>query len=324
MAHGFEPILASDGPALELLTQEFPQLECLELPGYGITYSKRGQFLKLKLLQNSPKVINAVKAEKSATKRIVSTHGIEGIISDNRLGVRHELVPSVFVTHQLQLLSGNTTWLSTKLQQKFIGKFDVCWVPDVAGTPNISGKLGHPKQPNPKVKYIGPLSRFEPLNLEKKYDVTVLLSGPEPQRTLLETKLLSEFGNFEGKVLFIKGTVEKKHTVSEHNTMVIHNFLMGSALEKALNESHLVLSRSGYTTIMDLAKLGKKAFFIPTPGQFEQEYLAKRLDESGLVPHCKQDDFGLHQLQRCIGYDGLATLDGHPDFGNLFGLFERE
>ena len=320
----FEPVIASDGVALELLKKEFPNLECIELPGYDIKYSKKGYFLKLKLLKDSPKVINAIKAEKKATKDIIENYNIQGIISDNRLGVYNKHVPSVFITHQLQVLSGNTTWLSTKMHQKIMTKFDECWVPDNVGEPNLSGKLGHTHLSHKSVKYIGPLSRFNKLNCEKIYDVMVLLSGPEPQRGLLEGKLLTEFKNYSGKVLFVKGIVEKKHQKSVEGNMIIHNFLMGKELERALNESGLILSRSGYTTIMDLAKLGKKAFFIPTPGQFEQEYLAKRLTEHGFVPSCKQDHFKIEKLDEAKNHKGLETFDYEVKFKRLFHLFKGE
>ena len=320
----FEPVIASDGVALELLKKEFPKLECIELPGYNIEYSKKGYFLKLKLLKDSPKVINAIKAEKKAVKRIVETHGIKGIISDNRMGVYHKEIPSVFITHQLQVLSGNTTWLSTKMHQKIMKKFDICWVPDTDESVNLSGKLGHVELSDIDIKYIGPLSRFEKLDCKPKYDVMVLLSGPEPQRTMLEEKLLQEFRNFEGTILFVKGVVENEHTVAIKGNMTIHNFLTGDALQKALNESNLIVSRSGYTTVMDLAKLEKKAFFIPTPGQFEQEYLAKRLEKQGLVPYCKQDDFKLKELQRVHKFKGLSSIGKQPDFSELFDLFEGE
>ncbi|MEZ4801179.1 MAG: glycosyltransferase [Gelidibacter sp.] len=321
MANHFEPIIASDGVALELLKKEFPELTCLELPGYNIKYSKKGYFLKLKLLKDSPKVINAIKAEKKIVEQIVADYTIGGIISDNRLGVYCKLVPSVFMTHQLQVLSGNTTWLSTKMHQTIIKKFDECWVPDTIGFPNLSGKLGHPPALNTSIKYIGPLSRFSKLDCDRRYDVMVLLSGPEPQRSLLEEKLLIEFKNYDGKVLFVKGIVEKEHTVRQDGPMTIHNYLMGSELEKGLNESDLIVSRSGYTTIMDLAKLNKKAFFIPTPGQFEQEYLAKRLTEKGFVASCKQDDFSLKKLEDVDLYKGLETFDYEVNYKKLFHLF---
>src|SRR5690606_32196681 len=110
-------------------------------------------------------------------------------------------------------------------------------------------------------------------------------------------KLLEVFKNYKGKVLFVKGVVEDEQTVQESGNLTIYNFMTTDLLEKSLNSSRLIISRSGYTTIMDLAKLGKKAFFIPTPGQFEQGYLAKRMQENNLAPFCKQDDFSLEKLK---------------------------
>lgn len=324
IARDFEPIIASDGVALELLKKEFPELTCLELPGYDVKYSKNGVFLKLKLLKESPKIINAIKTERKMTKQIVETHNIDGIISDNRLGVHHKGVPSVFMTHQLQVLSGNTTWLSTKMHQNIISRFNECWVPDNIGSPNLSGKLGHTKLSNIDLKYIGPLSRFKNINCKILQDVMVLLSGPEPQRAILEAKLLVEFQNYRGKVLFVKGIIEKEQTVEKNGNITVCNYLMGSDLEKALNESELIVSRSGYTTLMDLAKLGKKAFFIPTPGQFEQEYLAKRLTEKGIVASCKQSDFNLEKLEGIKNYKGLESIDFEINYKKLFQLFKSE
>ncbi|MEO6347718.1 MAG: glycosyltransferase [Aquaticitalea sp.] len=322
LANNFVPIIASDGIALELLRKEFPELTCLELPGYNIKYSKKGYFLKLKLIIDSPKILKAIKTENKTAQHIVETHNIAGIISDNRIGVHSKLVPSIFMTHQLHVLSGNTTWLSTKMHQNIIKKFDQCWVPDTIGSPNLSGKLGHPNPSNIAVKYIGPLSRFKKLDCEIHYNVMVLLSGPEPQRSILEEKLLVEFKNYAGNVLFVKGVVENVPTMEHVGNMTIHNFLIGTELENALNESSLIVSRSGYTTIMDLAKLGKKAFFIPTPGQFEQEYLAKRLSEQGLLPSCKQQEFNLEKLQEINNYKGLEALDYEVNYKRLFQLFE--
>ena len=322
MQQQFTPVIASDGIALDLLKKEFPELETIELPAYNIRYSKKGYWFKLKLLKDSPKLLNAVNAEKKLIKSIIETHKIDGIISDNRLGIYSKQVPSVFITHQLQVLSGNTTWLSTKLHQKVISKFDECWVPDTNGIPNLSGKLGHTNHYFIPTKYIGPLSRFTKNEIDMVYDVMVLLSGPEPQRTMLEEKLLKELNGYNGKVLFVKGVVEHSPTVTETNGMTSYNFMTSAVLEKALNESRMIVSRSGYTTIMDLAKLGKKAFFIPTPGQFEQEYLAKRLTELGLVPSCKQDDFTVDKLADVANYKGLEAFDYDLNFRKLSSLFE--
>ena len=319
--HGFSPIIASDGAALSLLKKEYPKLSTIELPSYNITYSKNGKHFKLKLLKDSPKLLKAIKAEKKAIKAILEHNDIAGIISDNRLGVRSKKVPSVFITHQLNVLSGNTTWLSTKMHQKIIKKFDMCWIPDAEGEVNLSGKLGHVRHFEVPTKYIGPLSRFTKTRAETKNDLLVLLSGPEPQRTLLEEKLLSELSNYSKKVVFVKGIMENEQTIQVSGNITIYNFMTSKLLEKTINESTVVLSRSGYTTVMDLAKLSKKAFFIPTPGQFEQEYLAERLTEMSVVPSCKQKDFSLDKLDSIKAYEGLKAFDFEVDFKALFDLF---
>ncbi|GGG39442.1 glycosyltransferase [Bizionia arctica] len=320
----FTPVIASDGVALELLKKEFPDLEHIELPAYNVTYAKNRHFFKLKLLQHSPKLLKAIKAEKKEVKEIVETKNIHGIISDNRLGVYNKLVPSVFMTHQLQVLSGNTTWISTKLHLKIIKHFNECWVPDNKGFQNLSGKLGHTDTKDIAVKFIGPLSRFTKKDCAIKNDIMVLLSGPEPQRTMLEEKLLLELKFYPGTVLFVKGVVEKEQIIEKRGNMILYNFMTSDLLETSLNESKLIISRSGYTTIMDLAKLGKQAFFIPTPGQFEQEYLAERLDKQKLVPSCKQEDFTLKALEKTSSYKGLSDFEYEINYKKLFSLFKTE
>ncbi|OEK09777.1 glycosyltransferase [Flavivirga aquatica] len=324
ITNGFEPVIASDGIALTLLRKEFPKLLSIELPSYNVTYPRNGMYFKLKLIKHAPKLLRTIQSEKRVINHILKDHDISGIISDNRLGVRHKNVPSVFITHQLNVLSGSTTWLSTKLQQKIIKKFDTCWVPDTEGDINLSGKLGHINSFILPTTYIGPLSRFTKNTHEIKNSLMVLISGPEPQRTLLEKKLLLELKNYSGKMIFVKGIIEKKQTIEVVNNMVIYNFMTSSLLEKTINESKFIISRSGYTTVMDLAKLNKKAFFIPTPGQFEQEYLAERLTKLNLVPSCKQKDFTLKKLENISSFKGLEVFDFKVDFKELFGLFKSE
>lgn len=320
----YTPIIASDGVALALLKKEFPELTFDELPPYNVTYAKKASLFKWKLLIDSPKLLHAINEERKATKVLLEKHNIDGIISDNRLGVSSKKVPSVFITHQLNVLSGSTTWLSTKIHQNIIKKFDVCWVPDNEFTPNLSGKLGHTNDTSLPIKYLGPLSRFEKTDSTPIYDLMILLSGPEPQRTLLEDKLLLELQQFKGKVLFIKGIIETEEIITVKNNITIYNFMQSNALEHAINSSSIILSRSGYTTVMDLAKIGKKAFFIPTPGQFEQEYLATMLDELKLVPTCSQNDFKIELLNKVNNYKGLNIEPFQPNFKLLFGLFESK
>ena len=322
--NGFEPIIASDGDALFFLHKEFPDLEFIELPSYNIKYSKKGSHLKLKLLKDAPRVLKAIKAEHKIIQDLIVSNKIDGIISDNRFGIYSKKVPSVYVTHQLNVLSGNTTWISSKLHQKAIRNFDKCWIPDFGENDNLSGVLGRSKNDLTTTKYIGILSRFNKINLPKKYDLMVLLSGLEPQRTIIEEKLFIELRDYKGKVIFIKGVIESEQKVKTQNNLTIYNYMTSTELETAINESELVLSRSGYTTIMDLAKLEKKAFFIPTPGQFEQEYLAKYLAEKHITPFAKQKDFTLKHLKLVEKYSGFKSAKPTTIDKSLFSLFERE
>ncbi len=324
---GHQPFIASDGVALALLQKEFPDLPAFELSSYKIKYAEKGRNFKVKMIWDSPKVVKAMRAEKKEIKKLIKKYALDGIISDNRLGVYSKKIPCVFITHQLNVLSGNTTWMSSKAHQKIIKKFDACWVPDVEGKPNLTGKLGHLKKTKLHIAYLGPLSRFKKRNNPLKYDLMVLLSGPEPQRTFLEEKLLEELKQFEGKVLFVKGKIEAEQTCSEiplaTGQMTVYNFMQSQTLEEALNSSAQVLCRSGYTTVMDLAKLEKKAFFIPTPGQYEQEYLAKRLQKQDLVPFCKQEDFTLSELKRIPKFKGLDAFEMQTDYDALFEVFSK-
>ena len=322
--NGFTPVLASDGVALQLLQNEFPHLKSLELPSYEIEYAKNGGDFKWKLIKNSPKMIEAIFAEKKIVKKWISEFDLQGIISDNRLGVYSKKIPSVLMTHQLNVLSGKTTWISSKLHQYFIKKFTECWIPDKKENPNLTGKLGHLKNSSLNLKYLGPLSRLEKIDLPIKYDLMVILSGPEPQRTFLEEKLIKEIQSFDGKILFIKGIIESEQKTDQDENVSYYNFMTSSEIETAFNESKIVLCRSGYTTVMDLAKLQKKAFFIPTPGQFEQEYLARRLKRNGFLPYAKQDDFVIKNLSEVSLYGCLPQLIKEIDWKQLFVLFERE
>ncbi len=321
--NNYIPIIASDGIALELLRKEFPYVKTLKLPSYQIEYAKNAKNFKWKLLKNLPKMIEAIWNEKKKVKKWIKKYDIDGIISDNRLGVISKKVPSIFITHQLNVMTGNTTWITSKLHQNIIKKYDECWVPDFEETPNLTGKLGHIKKADFNLKYIGPLSRMKKKELPIQFDLMVILSGPEPQRGLLEDKLKNELVNYSGRVVFIKGIVEKEQIKEQIENVTYYNFMNTRQLEQTFNESEIVLCRSGYTTIMDLAKLEKKAFFIPTPGQYEQEYLAEKLKKDGLVPYAKQADFKIENLLEIENYKGIPHLDSPIDWTTRFEVFEE-
>jgi len=311
LEQNFEVVIASDNEALLLLKKEFPKLSFAELPAYNIKYSTTKEAFRRNLIKQLPKIYKAIKAEHTVTQQIIKDFNIDGIISDNRLGVYSKDLQSVFLTHQLNVLTGSTSWISTKLHKYFIRKFDLCWIPDFETSPNLSGKLSHSSafKKDSKKQFIGALSRFKFKETTHKYDILVLLSGPEPQRSILEKQLLTEFKEYYKPVLFVKGIIENEQKTEALNNITIKNFLTSKNLENALLQSKLVICRSGYTSIMDLAKLRKNAFFIPTPGQFEQEYLAYYLEEQRIAPFCNQDDFNLKKLKEVSKYLGFKDLN---------------
>ena len=322
---GFTPIIASDGEALKLLKKEFPHLPSEELPSYNISYTRKGSNLKWKLLRDTPRILKTVKAEKMITEALVKKYELAGIISDNRWGVRSDsLKKNVFITHQINVLSGNTTFLSNFIQQQYISKYQECWIPDHETEKNLSGILGHPKNMPENVKYMSPVSRLEKRELPQKHEYLILLSGPEPQRTILEEIILNEFQNTKSKVLLVRGIISEEQFQPENSSIEIRNYLYGKPLEDALNSSRYIIARSGYTTLMDLAKLEKKAFFIPTPGQMEQEYLAERMQELNFAPFCKQNNFKLRELERIKDYQGLGNFGDNPLLGDRLAFFESE
>lgn len=320
----FEVFIASDGDALRLLETEFRHLKSIELPAYNISYSQKPQFLKWKLLAQSPHILKTIRKEKKLIKELVQKSKFSGIISDNRWGCRHPDVKSVFITHQHRVLSGNTTYFSSKIQQNYIAEFDECWIPDIPGKRNLSGIMGHPAATANNVKYIGVLGRFQKKNLEIKYDLAVILSGPEPQRTLFEKTLLENLKHSNKKIIFVRGKIDGDILIAENKQIQIENYLNSAALEKVMLQSGIIICRSGYSSLMDLTKLEKKAFLIPTPGQFEQEYLAKRCKELGIATYCQQKDFKYSKLKELTSFSGFRDLRSEVDFSSLFALFKRK
>ncbi|MDR6566169.1 UDP:flavonoid glycosyltransferase YjiC, YdhE family [Chitinophaga ginsengisegetis] len=294
---GCQVFIAAEGKHAALLQQEFPQLTILPLPGYRIQYAQKGQFFGLKIIQQIPKIFRAINYEQRWLKKIVAEYQINAVISDNRFGLYHKNIPTVFITHQLLIKTPFGGWIERTLQKinyRFINKYSACWIPDFPGSNNLSGELAHPGQLPAHTTYIGCLSRFEPKpGVEKKYDLLVLISGPEPQRSNLEKLILDQVKSLSITALIVSGKpgTPQHEQVAPGVTQINH--LNASELNEAMLASDMVLSRSGYTTLMDLAKLNKKAILIPTPGQSEQVYLGEYLMEKGYFYSLPQERFHL-------------------------------
>ena len=288
---GHRIIIASDGDALELLKKEFPGLEFETLPSYNITYAENPFFNRWYLFKQTPHIIKTILKEKKRTDELVNKYNLNMIISDNRFGVFSKKVKSVYITHQLRVLSGWTTALTTLIHYNIYQKYDEIWVPDVAKEPNLSGKLGHySKIPRGKIKYLGILSRMQLQKFEKKYDLLAILSGPEPQRSQLEKKILEKFKTLNLKTALIRGVLNKDIIVENQHLTTVYNYATTKELEQLVNQSEAIICRSGYTSVMDMAKLQKKVLMIPTPGQYEQIYLGKHLAKNfGITVQNQQD-----------------------------------
>jgi uncharacterized protein (TIGR00661 family) len=285
---GFLPVIAGDGASLSFLQKEFPNLETIALPSYQISYGKN---LKWNLLKKYPSIRKAVKKEYKIINQYVNNHSdVVGILSDNRFGVRSEKVPSVYMTHQVHVLAGIFTSITSFVHQQIIKKFDECWIPDEENS-LCSGRLS---QSNQKLnqKFVGVLSRFEKKTLDKEIDILIVLSGPEPNRTDLEQKLTTKFRETKLNVCLIQGKVEKEQKTSIDGKFTVINYVLSEELEHLLNTSKYVICRSGYSSIMDLVSLGKQALLIPTKHQSEQEYLAEYHQKNGRFEWVQE-----HELQ---------------------------
>jgi uncharacterized protein (TIGR00661 family) len=295
--HGCEVIIAADGAGRVLLEKEFPGLQFRQLKGYQVQYSHSRFWMQAKLFLQFPKIIIRICREQIWLKKAVKELSIDAVISDNRMGLYHSSVRCAYITHQLRIKTGGriSEWLAQKIHYWFINKYVECWVPDAANETNLAGELSHPVLlPRVPVKYLGPLSRFEKKEADIKYDLMIILSGPEPQRTIFEKIILKEVEKFSGRALLVRGLPENEEKLkSIAASLEIQNHLPACEMNQAVLEAGIIISRPGYTTVMDLVRLQKKAILIPTPGQTEQEYLSAYLFRQKLFLCVAQGSFSL-------------------------------
>ena len=288
--------LAGEGTQEKILREEFPSLPFLPLQGYRIKYSKSA--LAGKILLQIPALIRSMNKENKWLKEQVYEYGFDAVISDNRYGLYHENIFSIIITHQLRIKSPFGKWSEGVLQKwnyKLINRFNECWVPDEKGSDNLGGELSHPKNfPKIPVHYIGPLTRFQKKDIEeKKEHLLIVLSGPEPQRTILENEIIDQVINYQGTATIVRGLPEERNIIPSTNFIQFYNHLSAQELNDEMMKAEFVISRSGYSTIMDIAALEKKSILVPTPGQTEQEYLADHLMKKQVALCVTQKEFAL-------------------------------
>jgi len=295
---GFEVILAGEGASGELLKKEFPLLQYIHLPSFSIFYSKN-RFFIFNLLLQLPKIFKGIRKEHKQLQEIIKNEKIDIVISDNRYGLYSKKIPSVFITHQIFPVMPKGFKLFEKyiyiIHKKYIERFDKCLIPDFDGNINLSGDLSHKYKLSDKYQFIGILSQFEKINYVKeknKFEIVVIISGPEPQRSIFEESIKKQILKSGKKTLMVTGQPELSGTKQNGNIIFVKH-LSRNEMQEIVLKSDILISRSGYTTIMDLVKLQKKAILIPTPGQTEQEYLADYLKDKSMFIFKSQKEFEL-------------------------------
>lgn len=316
----FRVIIAAEGRQKAILEQEFPDLRFVDLPGYRLRYGRSGWQTVLRLFFQIPKILTSINRERRWLRHFLKENRVDLTVSDNRYGFRHPSLKAVFITHQLYIktpFGAAAERLLQRLNYYFIKKFTECWVPDYPGHDSLAGILSHPaKLPALPVMYIGPLTRCYKKDIPVKNELLILLSGPEPQRTLLENILLRELRDYHEPVLFIRGlpgernrapSPQQQNTSAEtsyvttaafpktFNQVRFHNHLPSEEMNDAMNASRMIIARNGYSTVMDTLPLNKPCIFIPTPGQSEQLYLAEYLAAKQKCIFYHQTNFSLQK-----------------------------
>ncbi len=284
-------IVACNEKQKSFLSNEINDVEFVELFGYNVQYSKVIP-LWLKMLIQFPRLCLTVRKENNWLKNFLEKNKVDAVISDNRFGLHNKNVQSIFITHQVFIKTPFLGRITNYINHSFIKRFDACWIPDYGEKEkSLSGELSRGNPINKNTVYIGPLSRFtnKELSLQKTFDVLLLLSGVEPQRTFLEEKLVEVFRNTKLEIALVRGTNSENKKSFPDNFHVI-GMATTEQLQKLFLYSEQIICRSGYSTLMDLHALGLSGLLIPTPGQTEQEYLAEYWGEKFNYSVLKQKD----------------------------------
>jgi UDP:flavonoid glycosyltransferase YjiC (YdhE family) len=292
--------IAASGPTAELLKNELPEAEFLDLPGYGITYPGQGGSFRSHIFRQIPKIRRAIRDEGNWLRRAQEKGRWDLIISDNRYGFRHPGVPSIFITHQLAPISGMGSLADALFRRTlyhYINRFTEVWVPDMEKEPSLAGQLSHPDSlPKIPVRYIGLLSRLDPAPTAPGPDLLILLSGPEPQRTILEKIILEQWNQVPGSKIMVRGRPEDNSSAPSPSGGKLINHLPAHELAQMIAGAGTIVCRPGYSSLMDLLRMNKRAILIPTPGQTEQELLAQRFDHQKGFIKSDQDALDLGRL----------------------------
>lgn len=299
---GYKVFIATDGDQAVILKQAFPEIEFLSIRGYQVHYTKYKGLLFFSLLWQLPKIIYRIIYEQQWLKKTQDQYHFDLIVSDNRFGFFHKKIPSVFITHQLNLQTP-FNWTSALYQHilySWLNKFDCCWIPDTQAAPGFSGDLAHPtKMPITPYWYMGLLSRMqgvetkEVISENNEIEFLGIVSGPEPQRSIFE-KQLWEQGNALGKKFVVVAGIPNNPLYNKLSSSgIVYHHLSVNELIQKIQSAKFIICRGGYTSLMELAAFNKSLILVPTPGQTEQVYLAKHWSQNKWATSVDAEGFDL-------------------------------
>jgi UDP:flavonoid glycosyltransferase YjiC (YdhE family) len=313
LERGHRVTIAAEDRALTLLEREVPECDFERIPDYPPPYSSGKHFVP-KFVAMAPAMLWAIEKESIRMRRLFRRRQFDLILSDNRFRVRRRGVPSFVLTHQLRFMTPPGLEPFERLTEFFnyvyLHPFDRIIVPDAADPEeNLSGRLSHDLRylrKSPRVYYAGPLASVRKTDVEQDVDLFISISGPEPPRTQLERTILEKVPEVEGeRIVVALGKPEVKTTREIDGRIEVHGFLDRDRQQEMLNRARFVVCRSGYTTVMELAELGRKALFIPTPGQTEQVYLGNYYEERGYFHTVDQYEMDLvRDIEKAKAYTG--------------------
>lgn len=304
--------------------REIPGIPCIDLPGFKPFYSRYlPQYLMV--LLSIPVLLFYIIAEHYRLNKVIRKNPIDIVISDNRFGLWNKKIKTVYVTHQLRILFPKVfrifEFIGLGLHRVIINKYDHCFIPDLPGRVNLSGRLSHGIRLPANAIYTGILSRFSsagPMQVSlmtvNKYNL-VIMSGPEPQRSLLRQKLEHLFENYETSTVFLGGDPSCNTMEIKKGNLIYYNHLPTDKMKEMIHKSEYIITRAGYTSIMELISLNRTALLIATPGQTEQEYLARHLQENGWFKTIRQKD-----LKNGLALSGASIL---PPFTEIISESRR-
>jgi hypothetical protein len=300
------------------MQQTFPDLPFLKTPEWTVRYTGTGAGFFWSILRQAPAFLRWMEQDQRWMNQSFEQYQWDWVISDNRYGFHHPSAENILITHQLYPTAGKAWFPDRALAfqvRQFTRPFQQIWVPDAADSPTLSGRLSHLDNRKPedsRVRFIGPLSRFsvpqvqrsedwlESIGLKPNAFILAVVSGPEPQRSLMESRVLQTHISGSMPLVLLRGQPASAALPDLPAGVLAFNHLDLERFQILGKEAAAIICRAGYSSIMDLVCLGRSALLVPTPGQSEQEYLAGFLEEQGHFVRMDQASFSMPAALRTL------------------------